>query len=626
MVRIEEGLQLGVLAVQRAGVLGQVIGADGEEVALGGQIIGDEDGGGGFDHGADLDVVAELLALGGQLLLALFEDGLGVLQLAQTGDHGEHDAHVAVGRGPEQGPELGLEEVPAGQADADGAVTEGGVVLVVQLHIVHGLVGADVAGADDDLLRGKALKDLLVRLELVVLGGKVLAVEVDEFGAEQADAARVILLDRTHVAHAADVGKDVDGLAVQRGVGLALQLAEQGLFLLILLLALGQALQKVGGRVYVHTGVVAVHHGHLAVPVVLDLLALDQGGDVHAAGQNGGVAVGAALAGDEAQQQTLIHPDRLGGGEVFGHKDAGLGALQRGVVHPLQNVQHGLCNVDDVCAAGLKIGVIHGREDGGLIVARSLDGVLRALVLAVDDLLDGVHEVVVVQHHGVDVEHLGDVLARLVQCLFVQGGLLVDGLGAGRFKAGLLGSGVGRVCRGDHRIFFLVKFQFADRDPIQDAFAGAYLHRSFLLLIKMFRCAKKPPQGVPARALVRWCSDVLAQELLDRFCCGVLVLTLDLDGDGLALLDAHAHQGHQLAQVAGLAVLLKGRGAGKALDDLDQKPGGACVDATGIFDGVLEFLHAHFSLPVSLIVILKIRGRWPRRTQPILLRDILPLL
>ena len=39
-----------------------------------------------------------------------------------------------------------------------------------------------------------------------------------------------------------------------------------------------------------------VHHSHLAVPVVLNVLALDQGGDVHAACQNGGVAVGAALA------------------------------------------------------------------------------------------------------------------------------------------------------------------------------------------------------------------------------------------------------------------------------------------------------------------------------------------
>ena len=45
VVRVEEGLQLCVLAVQSAGVLGQIVGADGEEVALLGQFVGDEDSG-----------------------------------------------------------------------------------------------------------------------------------------------------------------------------------------------------------------------------------------------------------------------------------------------------------------------------------------------------------------------------------------------------------------------------------------------------------------------------------------------------------------------------------------------------------------------------------------------------
>ena len=498
VVRVEEGFQLGVLAVQCAGVLGQVVGADGEEVALGGQVVGDEDGGGGLDHGADFDAAAELFALSGQLLLALFEDGLGVLQLPQAGDHGEHDAHVAVGRSAEQSPQLGLEEVPAGQADADGAVAQGGVVLMVELHVIDGLVGTDVTGADDDLLGGQALHHLLVGFELVVLGGEVLAVQVDEFGAEQAHAAGVVLLHGTHIAHAADVGEDVDGLAVQRGVGLALELGEEGELLLVFLLTLGQALQQIGGGVYIHAGVVAVHHGHLAVPVVLDLLALDQSGDVHAAGQNGGVAVGAALAGDEAQQQALVHPDRLGGGQILGHEDAWLCALQRGVVHALQDIQHGLRDVDDVGAAGLQIRVVHGGEDGGLVVPGGLDGVLGTLVLAVDDLLDGVHEVVVVQHHGMDVEHLGDVLTSLVQRLFVKGGLLVDGLGAGVFEAGFLGGGVGDVGGRDDDVLFLVKLQFANGDPVQDAFTGAYLHRSYLLLISDVRKSprRKVPQGL----------------------------------------------------------------------------------------------------------------------------------
>ena len=137
---------------------------------------------------------------------------------------------------------------------------------MVELHVVHGLVCADVAGADDHLAGCKALEHLLVCLELVVLRREVLAVEVDELGAEEADAAGVVLLHSAHVAHAADVGKDVDGLAVEGGVGLALQLLQQGLLFLVFLLALFQALEQVGGGVNVDTGVVAVHDRHLAVP------------------------------------------------------------------------------------------------------------------------------------------------------------------------------------------------------------------------------------------------------------------------------------------------------------------------------------------------------------------------
>ena len=78
-----EGLQLCVLAVQCTGVLGQVVGADGEEVALGGQLVRDEHGGGGLDHGAYFNVLPHLHALGGQLGAALFQNSLGVLQLPQ---------------------------------------------------------------------------------------------------------------------------------------------------------------------------------------------------------------------------------------------------------------------------------------------------------------------------------------------------------------------------------------------------------------------------------------------------------------------------------------------------------------------------------------------------------------
>jgi hypothetical protein len=215
------------------------------------------------------------------------------------------------------------------------------------------------------------------------------------------------------------------------------------------------------------------------------------------------VAVGAALPGDEAQQQALVHPDRLRGGQVVRHKDTGLGALQAGVVHPLQNVQHGLRDVDDIGAAGLQIGVVHGGKHGGLVVACRLDGILGAAALAVDDLLDGVHEVVIIQHHGVDVEHFGDVLACLGKGFLVQGGLLVDGLGPGVLKTLDLRGGVGHFGRRDGRILFLVEFQLANGNAVQNAFTGTHLHRSFLLITQI-SCVweRKSPRSLPRGLLI----------------------------------------------------------------------------------------------------------------------------
>ena len=66
-------------------------------------------------------------------------------------------------------------------------------------------------------------------------------------------------------------------------------------------------------------------------------------------------------------------------------------------------------------------------------------------------------------------------------------------------------------------------------------------------------------------------SNVLGQELLDGCCSSFLVVALDLDGNGLTLLDAHAHQSHQLAHIAALAVLFQGSAAGKEFAHKQKK-------------------------------------------------------
>ena len=218
------------------------------------------------------------------------------------------------------------------------------------------------------------------------------------------------------------------------------------------------------------------------------------------------MAVGAALAGHKAQQQALVQTDGLGGSQILCHQDGGLGALHAVHIGALQDVQHGLGDIHHVGAAGLEIGVIHGSKDSGLVGACGLDGVLCAHLLLGDDLPDGVHKVVILQHHGVDVEHLGDVLASLVQRLLVQGGLLLDGLLLGILKPQQFCAGIGDGLGGNGGVLLLVNFDLADGNTVQNAFASTYLHNCILspcrqpLRTLPDNCVQKSPRRVTARA------------------------------------------------------------------------------------------------------------------------------
>ena len=88
---------------------------------------------------------------------------------------------------------------------------------------------------------------------------------------------------------------------------------------------------------------------------------------------------------------------------------------------------------------------------------------------------------------------------------------------------------------------------------------------------------------------------MLVEELLHGGGGSLLVSTLDLDGDGVAALDAHAHQGHQAGGVNRLAVLVNdGDGALAALGLFCQHAGRTRMDADGFFDGIGEFFHSFF--------------------------------
>ena len=385
-MRIIERVELGILTVYRQSVLREVVCADREELNLLGELLCEHNGGGSFDHDTDLDLT-DLLALGDKLLTALLEDLLRVLDLAHGNDHREHDADLAVSSGSEQGSELSLEDVVLLQADTDSAVTERWVILLGKVEVVSLLVGADIEGSDDDLLAAHDLGDALVDSELFVLGREGLGVEINELGAEKSDAARVVLEHHRGVGNVADVCINVDLCAVEGDVGLLLELLEKRSLLYVLDAFLVEGIEQILSRLNVNAVVVAVDDRELAVPVLVDLCT-DESGNIHVAGENRGVAVGAAEVSDKAQQLALVELYGLGRSQILSDDDKRLVALVNAAVGACEYVDYASGDILYVGGARLHVLVVHRREGLGKVLARRLDGVLGGLALCIDDFSD----------------------------------------------------------------------------------------------------------------------------------------------------------------------------------------------------------------------------------------------
>ena len=76
--------------------------------------------GGHLHHDAHLDFTVKGHTLGVQFLLDLLQNVFGLHQFTHPGDEREHDAHLAPGRGAQDGGQLVLEKLLFLQAEADG--------------------------------------------------------------------------------------------------------------------------------------------------------------------------------------------------------------------------------------------------------------------------------------------------------------------------------------------------------------------------------------------------------------------------------------------------------------------------------------------------------------------------
>ena len=99
-MRIEELTQVIGLTVTGQRVLGQVVGANREEIHFLGQFVGNQNRGRSFDHDTDLGVFVVRNAFLLQLCHDALAGTLALLDLPDGGNHGEHDGDLTKSGGP----------------------------------------------------------------------------------------------------------------------------------------------------------------------------------------------------------------------------------------------------------------------------------------------------------------------------------------------------------------------------------------------------------------------------------------------------------------------------------------------------------------------------------------------
>ena len=201
----------GMTAIHRQRVLGEVVGADREEVHLPGELVGQQRRRRDLDHDAGLDAGrAEPLPL-------LFEHGARRPPLVERRDHREHDRDAAVAGRAEDRAQLRAQQLRTVQQHADAALAEKRVVLARKRQVRQRLVAADVERADDQRPPApERARDVAVDGQLLLLGRRRRPLKEQELRSQQADGLRTERDALLGVGQPADVRGHLDAVAVER--------------------------------------------------------------------------------------------------------------------------------------------------------------------------------------------------------------------------------------------------------------------------------------------------------------------------------------------------------------------------------------------------------------------------
>ncbi|MCY1431356.1 hypothetical protein D9M71_473220 [compost metagenome] len=196
-------------AVDGQRVLGQVVGADAEEVHLARQHRGEQRGGRHLDHDADLQV-----AIDAQFVLQAQGHVARLPPLFELADHREHDPQRPPIGGGKQRAQLGLHDLRALQGQAHAAHAEEGVFLRRDRPVRQRLVAADVEGAHHQRAAAEGIQHMAVGRFLGRVVRRLGGFHEDEFAAQQADALGAQLHSLRSAGGVAEIGDDLHGMPV----------------------------------------------------------------------------------------------------------------------------------------------------------------------------------------------------------------------------------------------------------------------------------------------------------------------------------------------------------------------------------------------------------------------------
>ena len=392
-----------VVAVDRQQVLGQVVGADREEIDLARQFAGLINGCRDLDHHADrrqwhIGTLVTHLAPGA------VDQVQRLFQLLRAGNHRQQDAQVVQTlAGLEHGAGLHQEDFRVIEGHANTAPTQERV-LFLDREVGQRLVAADIQGAHGHRQRVEGLQLLAIGGQLLLLAGKALVDHERHFGTVQADALGAALLGTCNIGEQAGVDPQRHTVAVEGLAGQRAQSVEPFGELALLLDHLGVLLAQQLAGVGEDFAVIAIDDQLDAVDLrVRQVDHTHDRGNAHGTGENRHVGVARAGHRDQTDQLAFRHLAEHRRRQLLADQDGVIRIDQRGLAFFLQVGEQAPTEVAHIGGALAQVCVIHQLETIDVVEHHLAQGALRPLT-GTNDLAHLVTQCGVLEHHQVDVE------------------------------------------------------------------------------------------------------------------------------------------------------------------------------------------------------------------------------